>query len=112
MRPKQSRSSSSKRDAVHLKSGEPVAHSGPGLKGPTLPPTVDRTSAACLIPPQGAERPGVDILQPKSGRGLGQSPMSAEGALPLLDTADLRKLIAFFELLDTWERRSHAPQIM
>lgn len=81
MQAKRSNSISSKRNAVHLKAGETVDPSVPGLKGPTLPPTADRTSAACLTDLRGVSCPGG--VQPKRGWGLGQSPMSAEGALPL-----------------------------
>jgi hypothetical protein len=83
MKPEHHNSISSERNAVHLKAGQPVSPSGPGLKGPTLPLTADRTSAAHLIPRQGVQRPGGDLLQHKRAQGLGQSPMSAEGALPL-----------------------------
>jgi hypothetical protein len=86
---------SRKRNAVSTKSGEPVAHSGPGLIGPTLPATADRTSEACVGLQQGANlRPAV-YHQHKNGQGLGQSPMSAEGALPLplhsLDTLQINR---------------------
>src|SRR6202011_267123 len=98
---------SSERNAVHLKSGQPVSPSGPGLKGPTLPPTADRTSAARLITRQSALRSGGNLLQHKRGRGLGQSPMSAEGALPSpsLDPSEIAKLVELFLLLDAWDRR-------
>lgn len=56
-----------KRSAVRItNSGEPVDHSGPGLRvGPTNPATADRTSEACP--------PGFDSLvsQHKSGQGSG-----------------------------------------
>lgn len=107
MGPEQTNSSSGERNAVYLKSGEPVDPSGPGLKRPTLPLTADRISATHLIPRHGAERSGGDPLQPKSGRGLGQRPISAEGAVPLslLDSADVTRLVEFFLLLDAWDRR-------
>ena len=108
MGPEQPNSSSGERNAVHLKSGEPVDPSGPGLKEPTLPPTAERTSVAHLIPRHDAERSGGDPVQPKRGRGLGQRPISAEGAvpLPLLDDAHIAKLTEFFLLLDAWDRGS------
>ena len=56
-----------KRSAVRINnSGEPVDHSGPGLRvGPTNPATADRKSGACP--------PGLDSLvsQHKSGQGSG-----------------------------------------
>ena len=107
MRPEHPNSISSERNAVHLKSGQPVSPSGPGLKEPTLPPTADRTSAAHLITRQSALRSGGNPLQHKRGQGLRQSPMSAEGALPFppLDPSETAKLVEFFLLLDTWDRR-------
>ena len=103
----QSNSISSERNAVHLKSGEPVFPSGPGLKEPTLPLTAERTSAAHLITQLSATRSVGDLLQPTRGRGLGQRPISAEGAVPLpsLDSTDIAKLAELFLLLDTWDRR-------
>lgn len=110
----QPNSISSERNAVHLKSGQPVYPSGPGLKEPTLPLTADRTSAAHLITRQSAQRSGGDILQPKRGQGLGQSPMSAEGALPFpsLEKAEISKLVEFFLLLDAWDRRRDDSPVM
>lgn len=105
---------SSERNAVHLKSGEPVDPSGPGLKEPTLPLTADRTSEAHLNPHQGAERSGGDPLQHKRGQGLGQSPISAEGAVPFpsLDSDEISKLAEFFLLLDAWDRRRNDSPVM
>jgi len=113
MRQHDSNSISSERNAVRLKSGEPVSHSGPGLREPTLPVIADRTSAACLMNPQSVFGSG-GFLQPKSGRGLGQSPMSAEGALPLplLESADVAGLVEFFLLLDAWDRRRNDAPVM
>ena len=110
----QSNSISSERNAVHLKSGEPVFPSGPGLKEPTLPQTADRISAARLITHQSAERSGGNLLQPKRGRGLGQRPISAEGAVPLslLDSTDFARLAEFFLLLDAWDRRRNDSPVM
>jgi len=105
---------SSERNAVHLKAGQPVSPSGPGLKEPTLPLTADRTSAAHLITHQGAQRSGGDPLQAKRGWGLGQSPISAEGAVPLslLESADVARLVEFFLLLDAWDRRRDGLPVM
>lgn len=93
-----------KRDAVRHESGDTVAHSVPVLKEPTLSARASRKLDASPAVSQGASlRP---VLQPKSGRGLGQGPISAEGAVPLpLDSADVRLLADFFLLLDTWERK-------
>lgn len=80
--------SSRKRDAVPRKTGESVTHSDPGLMEPSISTTGDRKSAARVNGKQGAIlRPASDH-QHKNGRGLGQSPISAEGAVPspLLDT--------------------------
>ena len=114
MRRHDTNSISSERNAVHLKSGKPVSPSGPGLKEPTLPPTADRRSAARLIPPQSVFGSGEGFLQPKRGRGLGQRPMSAEGALPssLLDSAAVSRLVEFFLLLDEWDRRRDDNPVM
>jgi len=51
-----------KRGAARNNSGQPVAHSGPGLRRPTTPSTADRNSAAC--PPNLLS----GISQHKSGR--------------------------------------------
>jgi hypothetical protein len=70
------------RDAVSYKSGQPVHQSGPGLKGPTLSPTSGRKPEA--RPP----------LQPKTGRGLGQSPRGCEAARSsLLDSIETNRNI-------------------
>jgi hypothetical protein len=91
------------RNAVGLKSGDAVAHSAPVLNQPTSPQ-------------QPVESRRLSSVQPKSGRGLGQSPKSpAELETPLgqpLSDVELRSLVSFFELLDTWDRRTHEPQIM
>jgi hypothetical protein len=87
------------RNAADLKSGNAVSHSAPVLNQPTSPK-------------QPVESRRLSSVQPKSGRGLGQSPMSAEGALPLslLDGADVARLIEFFLLLDAWDRRAMASR--
>jgi hypothetical protein len=45
---------------------------------------------------------------------LGQSSMSAEGALPspLLEQAEIRTLVEFFLLLDAWDRRRDDSPVM
>lgn len=69
---------------------------------------------ARLIPRQSAKRSGGDTVQPKRGRGLGQRPISAEGAVPLslLDSADIARLVEFFLLLDAWDRRRDGIPVM
>jgi|SRR5579871_1324633 len=114
MRTQDSNSISSERNAVHLKAGQPVSPSGPGLKEPTLPRTADRTSAAHLITRQRAQRSGGTLFSNKRGQGLGQSPISAEGAvpLPLIDSDEIDKLTEFFLLLDVWDRRRDDSPVM
>lgn len=73
-----------RQSAVRVQSGEPVYPSGPVVgDGPTPLATADRTLAACLP----------SSSQPKTGRGLGQRPISAEGAVPLvsLDTLQINR---------------------
>lgn len=68
------------RDAALCNSGQPVDHSGPGLNEPTLSATSGRKPEA---------RPPV---QPKSGRGLGQSPRGCEAAQPsFLDSIEINR---------------------
>ena len=114
MGPGNPNSISGERNAVHLKSGEPVDPSGPGLKEPTLPLTADRTSEAHLNPSQGAERSGWDPLQPKRGREFeGGTLISAEGAVPFCSSDDeISKLTEFFLLLDAWDRRRNDSPAM
>ena len=96
-----------KRSAVGLNSGSAVAHSVPVLRQPTPPLRAGRKPAACPPP-----------LSEKSGRGLGRSPKELCGreappeSFLLLPTAEIALLIEFFTLLDTWEGRSHEPQVM
>jgi hypothetical protein len=60
-----------KRGAVRNNSGEPVDHSGPGLRvGPTTSPTADRKSEAC--PPD-----SLLLSQHKSGRESESGALSA-----------------------------------
>jgi hypothetical protein len=112
MSAKTQKSTSGKRDAVLLKSGESVHPSDPGLKGPTLPATADRTSAACLVPQRGAET-RLAVLQRKTGRGVGQSPaVVAVACSSDLNEDSIAQLIAVFQLLDLWERKLHAEKVM
>jgi hypothetical protein len=82
---------SRKWNAASTKSGESVTHSDPGLIGPTLPATADRTSEACAGLQQGAQLRPAALHQRKNGQGLGQSPMSAAGALPFASTSFIYK---------------------
>jgi len=88
-----------KRNEVRLKAGEPVAHSGPGLRDePTLPPTADRKPAACPA-----------ISQPKSGREREGSALAVSGGAAdghLLTTAELMELVELFQLLSRWDREA------
>lgn len=112
---RQHNSSSSERDAALLKSGATVAHSVPVLKGPTLPPTPDRTSAARLEAVQDAvSRPA---LQPKSGQasGDGVSGLERERKSPVpltLCESDIRVLAEFILILDRWDREAHGTPTM
>jgi hypothetical protein len=91
------------RNAVGLKSGDAVAHSAPVLNQPTSPQ-------------QPIESRRLSSVQPKSGRGLGRSPKTLAAAdapegLPI-SADEIRALASFFELLDTWDRRSNDPPLM
>lgn len=107
--------SSSERDAALPKSGVTVAHSVPVLKGPTLPSTAARTSAARLEAVQGAaSRPA---LQPKSGQGSGDRVprLKAKQSSPValaLSEADIRALAEFILILDRWDREAHGTPTM
>lgn len=108
---KRNKSVSGERDAVFSKSGLSVHPSDPGLKRPTLLVTAGRTPAARLREGQGAET-RLALLQPKTGRGAGQSPAdildedaSADEALSL---GDIQALVAFFRLLEGWKAASEA----
>lgn len=86
-----------KRDEVRLKGGQPVDHSGPQLRDePTLPPTADRNSAACLA-----------ISQRKSGQEHEDGVLVAsegEAEARTLTADELRQFVEFFALLDRWDR--------
>ena len=102
---------SGKRGAALPKSGVQVDHSCPVLKGPTSSPTAGRKPVACPAVSRGAHLP--PVLQPKNGRGVGQSPTAvAVACSDDLNGDDLDRLIAFFQLLDQWERKSHAKKVM
>jgi hypothetical protein len=84
-----------KRGAVRNNSGEPVDHSGPGLRvGPTTSVTADRKSEACP--------PGSDLLsQHKSGRGSGGgAPSGASVASGELRSAATQQ-VSSLDLLQT-----------
>jgi hypothetical protein len=98
---------SSEQDAVGLKSGEPVAHSGPVLRRPT-------SRQSRLNQKQGAQlRPA--LPQPKSGQGCGDrvpANFACNGDAQSLTDADVAALIHFFQILDRWDRELHDAQIM
>lgn len=119
------------RGAVELKSGQPVANSGPVLRRPTTPVTAGRKPAA--RPPVLRGREAAPPPQPKSWPGFGAgSPeeiarerVSASGpptdestrreapALDQLDSEFIARLRALFELLDRWDREAqHEAKIM
>jgi hypothetical protein len=100
---------SGKRDAVRPKSGVQVAHSWPVQKGPTLSLRAGRKPGACPAVSQGAQFAPCDSGQ--SGRGVGQSP-TAVACFSDLDQESLDRLVAFFQLLDEWERKLHAEKVM
>src|ERR1017187_2279318 len=102
---------SGKRDAVLPKSGVQVAHSWPVLKGPTLSPRAGRKPDACPAVSQGAHF--APCASAKSGRGVGGTPTAvAVACSEELDAGEIDRLIAFFQLLDQWERKSHAEKVM
>src|SRR5512146_2922733 len=91
------------RDAVGRNSGQPVTHSGPGLRRPTLPATAGRKPEArppvLYDPAQLEQARAAGLAQPKSGPGCGAgSPASAEREAPALnlDQFSLSELRRFF----------------
>lgn len=109
--PDNSRFDSDKRDAVRPKSGVQVAHSCPVLKGPTLSERAGRKPGACPAVSQGGAVP--PCASAKSGRGVGRSPAAvAVVCSSELDRESIDRLIAFFQLLDEWERKLNAEKIM
>jgi hypothetical protein len=100
-----------KRAAVFLKSGIQVDHTCPVLKGPTSSPRTGRKPVACPVVSQGAHL--APCPSAKSRRGAGRSPAAvAVACSEELSADDLDRLIAFFQLLDQWERNSHAEKVM
>ncbi len=89
------------RNAAELNSGHTVPPSVPVLNQPTSPQ-------------QPVESRRLSSVQHKRGRGLGQSSMSAEGALPspFLEQAEIQTLVEFFLLLDAWDRRRDDSPVM
>ena len=94
------------RNAAGLKSGDTVAHSVPVLTRPTglqLPVESRRlspaqTSFASLHP-----------VQPKNGRGVGQSPTVPDAPIELGES-DIAALTAFFLLLDACDKASETDE--
>lgn len=79
------------RNAAGLKSGDTVAHSVPVLTRPTSPQ-------------HPVESRRLSSVQPKSGRGVGQSPAMLAAPMPLED-GDIARLTELFLLLDSWDRK-------
>jgi hypothetical protein len=98
-----------KRDAVRPKSGVQVAYSCPVLKGPTLSPKAGRKPDACPAVSQGAQF--APCASGQSGRGVGQSPAPVACSSEM-NQESLDRLIAFFQLLNEWERKLHAEKVM
>jgi hypothetical protein len=80
------------RNAAGMKSGDAVAHSAPVLTKPTSPE----------LP---VESRRLSSVQPKSGRGAGQSPAMLAAPIPLED-GDIAQLTELFLLLDAWDRKA------
>jgi hypothetical protein len=100
---------SGKRDAVHPKSGVQVAHSWPVQKEPTLSLRAGRKPDACPAVSQGAQF--APCASGQSGRGVGQSPAPVACSSEM-NQESLDRLIAFFQLLNEWERKLHAEKVM
>jgi hypothetical protein len=118
---------SPERHAVHLNRETRLTTPACVPKGPTLSSTAGRKPAALVGSAWGANlRPA---LRPKSGQGYGDRvPVgmqlreaqnecfaafgtSANSLVERhLDEAEIKVLIKFFTLLDTWERKSHATE--
>jgi hypothetical protein len=102
---------SGKRDAVRPEIRPTVHPSVPVLKEPTLSRTAGRKPAAC--PADSAIAPLREALQPKRERGVGQSPADAgKGGPARLSAEACQALVQFFQLLDTWEKRTHEAKTM
>jgi hypothetical protein len=119
------------RSAVELKSGQPVANSGPVLRRPTTPATAGRKPAARPTVSRGCEASPLPQLKGRPGFGAGspeeiaRERASASGpptdesagreapALDHLDSESIARLRALFELLDRWDREAqHEAKIM
>jgi hypothetical protein len=115
------------RHAVHLNREIRLTTPARVPKGPTLSSTADRKPAASVGFAWGANlRP---TLRPQSGQGYGDrvpesmqrreaphecfaacSPSADSSVERHLDEAEIKALIEFFTLLDTWERKSNATE--
>lgn len=92
------RRSRRERTAVGLKSGNAVNH--PMRSQSTGPDTVGR-------------KPEVTFCSAKSGRDVGESPTATQNAdVSGGDQASTDRLIAFFRLLDEWERKRNEKKVM
>jgi hypothetical protein len=101
---------SGKRDAVPQKTGATVTHSVPGQMEPTFSPRAGRKPDACPAVSQGEKLRPMHLS--KSGRGVGQSPTAVVACSSDIDQESLDRLIAFFQLLNEWERKLHAEKVM
>lgn len=97
LRPQARQTMRNKRSEVGLKSGKPVANSGPVLRRPTPPATAGRNPEACSSPAQSKSWPGY---------GAGSPVESAGSEAPALepDDAAVNTLLEFFQILDEWDR--------
>ena len=101
------------RNAAGLKSGDTVAHSVPVLTRPTSPQlpvenrrlSPARNAFACLP----CAFASLDCVQPKNGRGVGQSPTMFNAPVQLAE-GDVSALTALSLLLDAWDRASETDE--
>jgi hypothetical protein len=106
----ESRIEMDERDAVRRNAGKTVANSVPGLMEPTFSVRAGRKPDAHPdAGPQGVIlRP---VHQHKSWRVAGQSPAMLGAPQPSRwDQESIERLLAFFRLLDEWERESYAKK--
>lgn len=126
------KSNTGERSAVRPNSGASVYQSDPGLRRPTPPATAGRKPEArppVLLNPGfesavALESRAAGLSQPKTGRGVGQSPAKDSQRIALsssseclkcdtpandpLDDFSIASVIQFFKILDRWDREAHA----
>ena len=85
------------RNAAGVKSGNAVDHSAPVLTTPTSPR-------------QPVESRRLSPVQPKSGRGSGQSPETLAEPTEVQE-GDTAKLAELFLLLDSWDRKGSSCRL-